>query len=636
LDYLFSIIKQKINRRKLFIPQTVIDRFLTPFRLKGKQCSYLYGIKRSLPTPSKEKLEKSKEEFFQRITKSYTLLDVASGVKKWDYDVPFLDTLPKIHLRDGNLSGSSACFEVPKSKGGYCVGLKNRVLKLKIITQPLAETCAKNRFLRFSNFRQPGDYEPISILNDLLCNQDRSYSLHQIIKKDVVIRSLSDTKINGKVISLAEPGFKCRTVVTFPSDIVYYESIIMKNFMDFFNKHPILKQYNKEHFIPLPAKSRLLNQYYKKVSRVFYYLSADLSDATDYMDRTHLNLIRSELGFPIFDIYVENRLMESGYPMGLGSTWCILHYMHWKICTFVEKKIFGRVLNLFRICGDDLCALWPLEAIELYRKCANSYFVLKRDKVVIHPEFYQFCENTYCGCDLVKSYKDYRYKTFYRPMITTVNKNSPSAPEFCWSGVSIPFRNFNLIRTYLHPRTAKRFGTYCYLPLWLGGLGWPAPYRAKFSNYYSKRVRQFIQEFKRLDLVQRSIKGFELSQWIRSGTRSSVPVKYQKIGIYSIVTIESIDYRCSFIKNEIFNTSFSDLMITLCSKRVFMKDSLDVTAKFVGLKLIKTKKTYPYPYNIELSELKPYEIYLYKLDNSSHIFNNPTVVDFLEQFPKTL
>jgi hypothetical protein len=229
-------------------------------------------------------------------------------------------------------------------------------------------------------------------------------------------------------VAIPERGEKVRVASLHPAYLTHYSRCIAEYTL------PFLKWFGASKDI-LRGKPIFL-----KGPRGAQVYSADLTAASDWIHhrvgRAVLEGLLTGLGMPQLDIDAALRCVEGykivgestildgqttvrGCHMGLGSTWTILSILNiWAAVTAGAPK------GSFKVCGDDLVGLWPLEVVQEYeRNIQQIGLKLNKSKSYYGPSGV-FCEQIVKSRSVDKG-KRTTAQSFY---ITKIGEAVPKGP----------------------------------------------------------------------------------------------------------------------------------------------------------------------------------------------------------------
>jgi len=130
---------------------------------------------------------------------------------------------------------------------------------------------------------------------------------------------------------------------------------------------------------------------YRSPDRILY--SADLSAATEWLNRDAIDLFCSQIGIDpccVYGLKVDGKPVYRGTFMGLPCSWAILSIIHDAVCAVVDPK------HAYRIKGDDLVAYWTTVQWSYYLRLMSELgFVVNTTKSFGSRKYATFCEADY-------------------------------------------------------------------------------------------------------------------------------------------------------------------------------------------------------------------------------------------------
>lgn len=243
--------------------------------------------------------------------------------------------------------------------------------------------------------------------------------------------------------------------------------------------------------------------------RVF---SADLSNATDLLNREVLEDIANVLGVPpglvtggTIKFNGVSRDMLCGTLMGIPLSFPFLNLVHLYVCDRI-----GATRDSYYVCGDDLIALWSEELIHRYTKFLVKLtgMVPNRSKSFTSSSRGIFCERAYhLAPDGLRVNRKFLSVKAVTPMGEPSLPKGPEAqPGLPWDlspllylqthygrlGHSrVEFVQKRILSSYVGKvmRLAKKHGISMYLPIQWGGAGlFPPKERWRFSRKERRAV----------------------------------------------------------------------------------------------------------------------------------------------------
>nr|QIR30295.1 RNA-dependent RNA polymerase [Plasmopara viticola lesion associated narnavirus 16] len=240
----------------------------------------------------------------------------------------------------------------------------------------------------------------------------RAQEVKDILEEDF-IKNLSDVPVGGTTTSritdkltrmgefLSQTGYEMESRSVAISELGYKTRVVscsdpVRTHQSESYRRQLFKLLKRLPCCAAPLRDDIAVMKMRKFSSSsLFVFSADLSSATDNLNHEVITAFCDALNVP-FELVtggtIDDCTITTGTLMGVPCSWPILSLAHAWACWAM-----GIPLRSFRLKGDDLIGLWPLDVIQRYQQDIQCFtgMPINLDKSFVSKDRGVFCEKNY-------------------------------------------------------------------------------------------------------------------------------------------------------------------------------------------------------------------------------------------------